>query len=153
MTADRIPAKVFTGFCDDEGHSALDDRKAFVAYIAEHFKGEEFELTIQKRTRQRSVRQLRWLWGVALPLIAEHCGYDKHEHERLHYDLLAVRFGTVAVVPLVEGASPRIVPTKTTSDLNTKDMSDYMEWLVRYAAEKFDTVIPLPDERDMAKAS
>jgi hypothetical protein len=30
--------------------------------------------------------------------------------------------------------------------VNEQEFSDYMEWLVRFGAEKFDVVIPLPDE-------
>ena len=101
---------------------------------------------IRERKSQRSLEQNRWIWGVAYPLIAEHCGYDHHDHESLHYDLLAVRFGTKAVTPMIPTAPPRIVPVKTSSELTVKEFSDYMDWLVRYAAQTFDVVIPLPDE-------
>lgn len=137
----------FIGFVDDAGHFTLDRREDFLKAL-EPFKGQEVVLTVEARGRSRSAAQNRWLWGCALPLIADHCGYDHHEHERLHYDLLSVRFGTVAIAPLVPQAPPRIVPSKTSSELNTKEFSEYMDWLVRYAAETFSVVIPLPDEAD-----
>lgn len=101
------------------------------------FEGKPVVLTI---TDQRSNQQNAWLWSVALPMIAEHLGYDHHEHEALHYDLLAQRFGTVA------RPSGLVMPTQTSSKLSVKDFSEYMEWLVRFAAESFGVVIPLPDE-------
>lgn len=97
-------------------------------------------VTIRARASKRSIEQNKWLWGVALPLIAEHCGYDAHEHEALHYALLSVRFGTVE-------AFGHQVPARTTSKMNTRDFAAYMDWLVRYAATELGVIIPLPDER------
>ena len=142
----------FSGFVDATGKLTLDDRRGFLDYTR-RFSGKEVVVTVTRKTRQRSAQQNKWLWGCAYPLIAEHCGYDEHEHEQLHYDLLSVRFGTVAVQPLVPGAPPRIVPAFTSSQLTTTDMAAYMEWLVRFAAEKFGVVIPLPDERNGKRAA
>ncbi len=96
---------------------------------------------IREKKSQRSLDQNSWLWGVAIPLIADHCGYDEHERDMLHYELLSVRFGTVT--GKTTGAQ---MPAKTSSQLNTKEFSEYMEWLVRWAATTLDVVIPLPDE-------
>ena len=135
----------WTGFVDDAGHFSLDRRREFSEWV-KRFRGHEVVVTVQRKTRKRSLEQNAWLWGVALPLIAEHLGYDRHEHDDLHYDLLSVRFGTRAVAPRVPGAQPRIVPARTSSELTTAEFSDYMDWLVRYAAQEFGVVIPLPDE-------
>jgi|SRR6185369_2600960 len=137
---------IFQAFCDDDAHFALDNRPAWLAFLGT-VRGSELTVTVEKKSRKRSVVQNAWLWGVAYPLIAESIGYDHHEHEHLHYDLLAVRFGTKAVTPLVDGAPPRIVPKQTSAGLTTKEFSEYMEWLVRFAAEKFSVVLPLPDEK------
>ncbi len=123
------------------------ERERFTA-VLKALKDGAWEIPVPKRQQtQRSLKQNAFLWGVAYPIIADHLGYDHHEHESLHYDLLSVRFGTVAVIPKVPGASPRIVPAKTSSELTTTEMADYFEWLVRFAAEKWDVVIQLPDER------
>ncbi len=135
-----------TAFCDDAGHFSVDNSEVFLEAIRGEFLGKPCVVTVSRKQTKRSLAQNRWHWGVAIPLIAEHCGYDHHEHEALHYDLLAVRFGTKAVTPLIPEAPPRIVPSKTSSELNTIEFSDYMDWLIRYAAEKFDVVIPFPNE-------
>lgn len=101
------------------------------------------QVVITERKSKRSNEQNRWLWGCAIPLIAEHCGYDAHEREALHYELLAVRFGTVES-KLRPGVQ---MPAKTSSQMNTRDFSAYMEWLARYAATELGVIIPLPDER------
>ena len=101
------------------------------------------QVVITERKSKRSNEQNRWIWGVAIPLIAEHCGYDHHEREALHYELLAKRFGTVTskMDPAMK------VPAKTSSQMNTREFSDYMEWLARFAATELGVIIPLPDER------
>lgn len=114
--------------------------------IAQLGDGEAVTVKVSKQVDKRSVRQNKWIWGVAYPLIAEHLGYDAHEHEQLHYDLLSVRFGTHAIQPKIPGAPPRIEPVRTSSQLTVTEFSDYMEWLCRYAAQEFDVVLPLPDE-------
>lgn len=112
------------------------DRAQLRREIAE-YEGKPVVVTI---TDRRSDRQNAWIWGVALPIIADHLGYDRHEHETLHYDILAQRFGTVT------RPSGLVMPTQTSSKLSVKDFSDYMDWLVRYAAETWGVVVPLPDE-------
>ncbi len=139
------PTPVFYGNCDSEGRLSL-DRPGDLKRHQKGYAGQRVELTLKARKSKRSIDQNSWLWGIAHPLLAEHLGYDEHEHERLHYDMLALRFGTVAVTPLLKGAAPRIVPAKTSSELNTAEFSDYMEWYVRTAASEFGCVIPLPNE-------
>lgn len=133
----------FPGFCDDAENISI---PGLSKEIKRRFKGGDFVVTLAKNSRKRSTSQNAWIWGVAYPLLADHLGYDHHEHERLHYDLLSVRFGTKAVAPLLPGAPPRIEPQRTSSELTTKEFSDYMDWLVRYAATEFGVVIPLPDD-------
>jgi hypothetical protein len=135
-----------SGFCDDAGNVATQAPGALMAYIRQHFKGKDFTLTVKARETKRSLAQNRMWWGHILPAIAEHCGYDHHEHEHLHYDILAVRFGTEAIPPLLPGAPPRIEPKRTSSQLSVKEFNELIEWTVRWAAQQFGLVIDLPDE-------
>jgi hypothetical protein len=100
--------------------------------------------TVEIRSVQptRTLGQNAWVWGVAYPAIADALGYEPHEHEDVHYGLVAKWGG--------EHFDKRLgmmVPNKRSSKLTTKEFSDYMEWLVRYAAKECGgVVIPLPDE-------
>lgn len=134
------------GFCDDDGHYSVDAPKALADYIRQHYTGREFVLTVKALESKRSLAQNRLWWGHILPAIAEHCGYDHHEHEHLHYDILSVRFGTEAIAPLIPGAQPRIEPKRTSSQLSVKEFNELIEWTVRWAAQQFGLVIDLPDE-------
>ncbi len=138
-----MPINAFAGRVTDDGAKIdLESPKS----MREHVKklaGKRVVVTVQAAKSKRSLDQNAWNWGVAIPMIAEHCGYDKDEYDDLHYELLAICYGTKQIE--LDGVK-LIVPNKTSSHLDTKGFSEYMEWLVRYAAKKFDVVIPLPDE-------
>jgi len=103
--------------------------------------GREVEVIVRPPSRKRSNDQNAWLWGVAYPLLAETFGYERHEHALLHYGLLGECFGTV-----YDQRFGRALVRVGSSQMTTKEFSDYMEWLVRWAAVEHDCRIPLPGE-------
>lgn len=114
--------------------------------LAQHLKdlaGQPVAMTVEKPSKNRSKEANAWLWGVALPQIAEAAGYEQEEIETMHYDILSVRFGTKTT------PAGLIVPTKTSRTLTTREFSDYMEWICRFAAQTYGIVIELPDERGL----
>lgn len=120
-----------------------DDKALFNARLAQ-LNGGEVWIALTHKTR--SLDQNAWIWGVAYPEIAEALGYEPHEIEELHYGLVAKWGGEHFDKRL--GA---MVPNKRSSKLTTKEFSDYMEWLVRFAAKECGGVcIELPDERESA---
>lgn len=123
-----------------EGRIDAELRGRIFATLRKH-AGAELDIEIRAHRKNRSLAQNAWLWGCAYPLIAEEIGYDRHEHDELHYWLVATCFGTHFDERL--GAD---VPNARSSKLTTKEFGDYMEWLVRFAAQKWNCVIPLPDE-------
>jgi hypothetical protein len=134
----------FTALVTEDG-VLFDDHDELLAHL-EPLLGQHISVDIHPRGETRSAAQLRWLKGVAIPRIAKKIGYDRHEYARLHDDLLSACFGTIAVPALLPGAPPRIMPAKRTSDMNVQEMSEYMEWVPRFAAEKLDCYVPMPDE-------
>lgn len=103
------------------------------------------EIVIRQMRSKRSLQQNKWLWGVALPMIASELGYERHEHEHLHYWLVEKCFGSRWNARL-----KTMVPNARSSKLTTKQFSDYMEWLVRFAAiELGGIVVPLPNDVDL----
>lgn len=136
---------IWRGSVDEAGKLRVELRDAFMA----HLKGlanATVEVVVRRQTTQRSLDQNAWIWGVAYPVIAEELGYDKHEHDDLHYALVAKCFG--------EHFDKRVgamVPNKRSSKLTTKEFSEYMEWLVRFAATELGgIVVPLPNESEAA---
>ena len=137
---------VFNGVVTADGRLELDgieamQRRRYLRSLA----GKRVGVVVRERRSQRSTNQNAWLWGIALPLLAEELGYDEHEHETLHYALLGECFGHV-----YDPRSGQTVLAKTSSQLNTKEFADYMEWLVRWAATEHNCRIPLPGESEAA---
>jgi len=137
--------RIFHGRVSDEGTLLLlDDEREMRERYLRRLAGKPVDVTIRIHKEQRSLDQNAWIWGVAYPLIAESLGYDHHEHEDLHYALIDECFGR-----RFDARIGREVPNVRSSKLDTAAFSQYMEWLVRWAAQQ-GIVVPLPDESEAA---
>ena len=136
---------IWRGSVDEAGKLRVEHRDLFLAHL-KALSNTVVEVVVKRQQQQRSLDQNAWIWGVAYPVIAEELGYDKHEHDDLHYALIAKCFG--------EHFDKRVgamVPNKRSSKLTTKEFSEYMEWLVRFAATELGgIVVPLPNESEAA---
>jgi hypothetical protein len=139
------PVPVWRASVDEDGKLHVELRDRFLSHL-KTLANMEVEVVVKRRQLQRSLDQNAWIWGVAYPVIAEELGYDKHEHDDLHYALVAKCFG--------EHFDKRVgamVPNKRSSKLTTKEFSEYMEWLVRFAATELGGImVPLPNESEAA---
>lgn len=99
-------------------------------------RGAPVELTIRRFRNKRSDQANRFYWGVVVPLIAEHCGYEKDE---LH-ELLAMRFLRIDDDPIT--GSPR---RKHTPATDSKEFGEYVDSCIRFATE-LGVYIPQPGE-------
>lgn len=116
------------------------DKRAFDAAVARWTDGEAV-VRIERKFKRRSDPQNRWLHGVAIALIADECGYDRHERDWLRYYLLGLCFGTE------KNALGQDMPKMGgTSKLSTEQFSTFMEWIVRFGATTLNMRIPLPDD-------
>ena len=115
-------------------------RQGYIKTLA----GRLCDVTIRKHRNRRSDKQNKWWWGLAVPLMAQSIGYDRHEHEYLHYALVSKCFGTT-FDPILKMERPN----KRSSKLTTKEFSDLMEWAVRWAATEYGIVVPLPNEAEV----
>jgi hypothetical protein len=134
------PTPLFTGRVLQGGLLVLDRPKDYAKHLRS-LAGQYVEIVARKRRSKRSLDQNAWWWGKCLPLIAEELGYDKHDHDALHYALVAKCFGT--------HMDPKLnvdVPNARSSQLSTAEFSELMEWVVRWAATEYGIVIPLPNE-------
>ncbi len=98
--------------------------------------GKEVEITIKVQRERRSTKQNRYYFGVVVPMLAEHCGYEKAEM----HELLAMRFLRIEDDPIT--GSPR---RKHTPETETVEFAAYVDSCIRLAAE-IDLVIPGPNE-------
>jgi len=131
---------------DASGEQFLWEDAAKVRKDKQSHAGKNVEVVIRMRRSQRSIDQNKWLWGCALPTLAECLGYDKHEHEQLHYAMVAKCYGTHWDEKL--GMD---VPNTRSSKLTTREFSEYMEWFVRFAVQEFGCNVPMPNEVDYSQ--
>lgn len=103
--------------------------------------GRSVDIIVKIHRDRRSDKQNRWWWGIAVPLIAHELGYDKHEHETVHYALVNLCFGTTP-----DPVMKQDIPNVRSSQLTTVQFSELMEWAVRWAAQEHGIEIPLPGE-------
>lgn len=121
-------------FSDDGKFEYAEDERDRRRLYFQSLAGKHVEIIVRKERTQRTERQHRYYFGVVVPLIAEHCGYEKDEM----HDLLAMRFLRMEDDPIT--GSPR---RKHTPDTDTKEFSDYLDSCIRFGAE-LGVVIPEP---------
>lgn len=97
-------------------------------------------LTLRKFREQRSSSQNRYLHGVVIPILADHPGYD--DHQELKHELKR-KFLLDPDRPLHDAG---LLKTRSTADLNTAEMTEFIESVRRFAAVEFGCVIPNPGE-------
>ena len=116
-----------------KGRLVLDRRDDFAALI-QKLDGCQIDITLCKHRAPRSLSQNGYYWAVVVPLLAEHCGYEREEmHEALKMKFLLVHG---------ESAFPTL---RSTTELDTAEFTEYIEQCRRLAAG-YGVVIPDPGE-------
>ncbi len=89
---------------------------------------------------KRSLDQNAYLHAVPFPMIASHLGDSV---EGVKYDLMGEKWGWK---PSPFDPS-RMVPVQpSTSKMTVEQCSEFIDWLIPFAAQKFGLSIPYPDE-------
>jgi hypothetical protein len=117
-----------------------EQRKKLKSFLRGH-EGEFYTLYVSEKGKPRSLRQNSYLWGVVYSYIAEETGHSTEEaHEYCKARFLPKMFKT-----LKEGLAETEVQ-KSTTELTTEEMEQYLERVRAFAAEELFTIIPLPNE-------
>lgn len=139
----QIP--IFHGRISEDGRLELSEQEQVVRrnYL-KRLAGKDVDLVVKVHKNQRSTDQNAWHWGIAIPIIADALGYDRDEHDELHYWLVKECFGTH-----FDPRQGEHVPNARSSKLTTAQFSEFMEWEVRWAAKQ-GIVVPMPNESEAA---
>lgn len=130
-------APVFHGTVTEQGELVYPAPvQALMAKCLHLLAGKSVDVTVRIHRNQRSSQANRYYFGVVVPLIAEHCGYEKDE---LH-ELLAMRFLRIEDDPVT--GSPR---RKRTPTCDSKEFAEYVDSCVRFGTE-LGVWIPAPGE-------
>lgn len=101
---------VLFGKIDAGGKLAFDSPAEFARARA-RFRGRDVQVAISPKSKQRSVRENAYYWGVVIPLLCDWCGYSPDEmHDALKYKFLfdfdkergLARIGSTAKLSTVE---------------------------------------------------
>lgn len=123
----------------------INEKGKFIPYnqdqLIQAFKklsGKRAEITVRPETKSRTNEQNRYLWGVVYKYISEEIGYEPEQvHELMKFKFLKIEI-------LVKGNPETVI--RSTTDLSTEEFNQYVERIVRWAAEFLGLVIPDPNE-------
>lgn len=100
----------------------------------------QYKVTIQRIRDGRSLNQNKYYWAVVVSILASELGYFKDEM----HDILRRKFlGYTRLNPL-SGAEEMFA--KSTTDLNTQEMEEYMDNIRVWAISEMEIYIPMPNE-------
>lgn len=126
----------FGKWVTDSGDSVKEFGKANI--------GKKLVLTIEAPKKERSLNQNSYMWGVVYNTISNYTGMTPREvHE---FCKLEFNFGFKEVLNKNTGELKELRYPKSTTDLSTMDMENYLEAIRRYFMIEFNLYIPLPNE-------
>jgi hypothetical protein len=105
-----------------------------------YFEGRAVELIIRKKKKYRSIQQNKLMW-VYYTMIGNELGNTKDEV----HSLLGERF--LRTESVYEKTGLVYSYTRSTTDLTTSEMMDYMMNIQKFAAEELGMVLPSPNEQ------
>ena len=106
-------------------------------------------LTVRKIYNSRSIQQNKYLHGVVIPEVQRgliDAGYSPNEiTTNAVKDLLKYRFAKKEIVNTTTGETIEMI--QATHEMNTAEMTDFIEEVRRFASEYLGVYIPSPNEQ------
>jgi hypothetical protein len=119
----------------------------------------KIKLTVERYRNDASTQQHRYLWGVIYVCLGEYFGLDAYEYNReIHQPLKAMFLGykkvTQRTAYKIFGKTMNVVESDvvelvSASDLDTAEMTTYIDNVRRWALKEHNIDIPAPNEVDM----
>ena len=107
-----------------QGKFLPDQPETFKDSFREH-EGRRVTVTVGRQKKQRSIPQNSYIHGVVIKMLSDYLGYEPRE---------------------MKGIIKWVFKIKHTSDLSTVEDEELCERVRRWAAQKFNLVIPDPDQ-------
>jgi CRISPR/Cas system-associated exonuclease Cas4 (RecB family) len=103
------------------------------AYLSKWRPGTPIDIEIKRRVRRKSNPQRRMYFAHILRTYAQYLGYDVHEEQLLHRQLKIVYHQVKPDKKGIYRNIPHVFSEE--SELNVKQRSDFISWVVRKAAQ------------------
>lgn len=123
---------------DDKGNLNLSNKDVFKNEL-QKFRGKRVFITVDEEKPMRSNEQNKYYWGVALKLISDHTGYTEDEVHEIMLNKFSLK------KEIIIGDETHIIKGRS-HNMKTDEFEKYLEDIRRFAAEKLNTIIPLPNE-------
>jgi len=110
------------------------------------FKDGDYVLTIEKKSKKRSLSQNAYYWGVVVPIVKQglkDVGY-RMTTETTH-DYLKTNFNIIEIANEINGEIISFIGS--TTEMSTSQMMDYFAKITEWAAEFLGVQIPEPNEQ------
>lgn len=132
----------------ENGKIILDNKNDFWQEI-EKYEGKKIAITIVQKRALRSDEQLRYYWAGVIGTIADYCGYETKEEMLIIHEYLKDMFCPKKVIEFLK---KEIMMTKSTSNLDTKEFTTFVDQIKRWALTECNgLVIPEADQIDINK--
>lgn len=126
---------VFSGRID-QGRLVLDEPQKYLVHLS-GLNGKKIELILRRARSQRSLQQNRFYWGVVVEILADAFGYTPEEmHEALKFKFLRIH----------NEKGQDLDSVKSTTKLDTKEFTDYVDTILRWAVTEYGIYIPDPGQ-------
>lgn len=139
----------YTASIDENGAMKIINRNVFDRDIKSYFTGKKVSLKVKQYRKSRSNLQNKYYWGCCIPSVIDgmvDIGYPRHEIDsEVVHEFLKGKFLKKELVSEQTGDILQV--TGKTKDLNTVDFSNYIDDIIRWAAEFLSISIPLPGEQ------
>lgn len=120
------------------------EKTALKRWLLTFKTGTLVDIVIRKHSTKRSNEQNAYYFGVVVPILADHFGYDNRED--MHEDL-KLKFN-----PIESKIEPGRRIGGTTTKMSTVEFmaaeDSYVERICRWAAEEHELFIPLPEKAE-----
>ena len=118
----------------------------------------KIKLTVERYRNDASTQQFRYLWGVVYPILGDYFGYDAYEYDEfMHRPLKAMFLGYKRVEQRsvykifkepIKTVNATVVELISITELDTKEMTEFIENIRRWALKEYNVYIPAPNEVD-----
>jgi len=104
------------------------------------------QVTIKPYRKSKSDEQLGYLWAGVLPAISKHIEESGGDHYSTQdiYDWMIDEYTEKHIVSILGKDK---VSSKSASKMNTKEMSEFIERIIQFAAEELEFAVPLSEYR------
>jgi hypothetical protein len=132
---------IFSGHVSDCGVLAVHEFRDYANHLRS-LAGNRVEVIVRKLRSQRSLDQNAYLHGVVFPLIAAEQGDSV---EGVKFDLMGEKWGWT----MTKGG--RHIPVKPhTAEMTVEECTQFIDWVIPWAAQTLNMRIPLPNEAEVA---